>query len=672
MSRAHRPRAFWLATALTLLAAGVCVYGLDHHPLRGDEAFSVRLGSLPLATMFEAMAVSEPNPALQYLFIKYWMEIAGRSEFAVRLPSALAGVLTAALMFRLGSSLAGRRAALVAMLWVALNPFLLWFAQDVRVYAIFTATTTAATWAMWRAARHNRLHQWMAAGALWWLALGFHYFTALSIAVVGAALLLTPLTLRRWRSALITMVVVGLAYLPWAVYVWPLLSGHSKSWIPPVSASEALARTLGSFSAGGAFAGATTLTAWLGGLLLAVLIIGGGWLALRRNRQQAAGTPLENCEAVLLSPTMPARAAWMLAWGPGIPLLLYALSLWRPVFLEQYAIAGLPGVLLLAAVGITDWQRWHSAARLLLVAGFSLLGIVSIMHYRFDPAYRKAPDWRALSAYLTATAREKEIVLINQPDPAFEYYHRAPLPFEEAPPVPWAEGGNEAAEAQVARVRNAYQHVRLLFAPNPVFDPDGFVSRQLEACCEKTRDEFVDAFRVQSFDTPAGSLAARVPLTARFANTLILTGFRIVSAVPRWGVGEPRGWTSPNLGGSPVAGFASAELVAGDTAHLTLFWTTDVAVDVSYTVFVHLVAADGFQLAGADSLPRNGARLTTHWQPGETVIDPHLILIPNDLPPGEYIIEVGLYQLETGERLRAGDADRVRLPQKLRIVRPQN
>lgn len=613
----RRARLFWLALALTLLAAAVRVYGLDHQPLRGDEAFSVRLGAFPLEAMFAAMAASEPNPALQYLFIKYWMEVAGRGEFAVRLPSALAGVLTAALTFRVGVALAGRRAAPIATLWAALNPFLVWFAQDVRVYAIFTAVATAAAWATWRAARHNRPRYWIVAGGLWWLALGLHYFTAFSIAAAGVALLIAPGTRPRWRPAMLTLAGVGLAYLPWAVYVWPLLAGHSKSWIPPLSAAEALTRTFTSFSAGGWFAGATTLTLWAGGATLAASLVGGSWLALRRDW---------------------GRAVWMLALGPGVPLVLFALSLWRPVFLEQYAIAAVPWCLSLAAIGAASGRG--RLGHLLVVFALAAVGVTSILHYRFDPAYRKAPDWRALSGHIAATARAGEIVLINQPDPAFEVYHRAPLPFEDAPPVPWAEGGQAAAEAQLSRVRDSYQHVRLLFAPNPIFDPEGYVSRWLEGCCEKTGDEFVDAFRVQSFDTPAGSLAARAPLEARFANGLTLTGFR----------------------------FVSAAVPAGETAHLTLFWTTEAAVTDSYTVFVHVLAADGFQLAGADGLPRNGARLTSQWQPGEVVVDPHLISLPADLPPGEYAVEVGLYRLESGERVRLGETDRVRLPQPLAVI----
>ncbi|MEW5960922.1 MAG: hypothetical protein AB1801_24615, partial [Chloroflexota bacterium] len=52
-----------------------------------------------------------------------------------------------------------------------------------------------------------------------------------------------------------------------------------------------------------------------------------------------------------------------------------------------------------------------------------------------------------------------------------------------------------------------------------------------------------------------------------------------------------------------------------------------------------------------------GAYPTTHWLPGETVIDPITLSLPKNLPPGRYSLYVGLYRLDTLERLSvANDA----------------
>jgi hypothetical protein len=89
---------------------------------------------------------------------------------------------------------------------------------------------------------------------------------------------------------------------------------------------------------------------------------------------------------------------------------------------------------------------------------------------------------------------------------------------------------------------------------------------------------------------------------------------------------------------------------------VTLFWTALAPIPDDYTVFVHVRDAKGANVAQRDSQPLGGDYPTHQWRAGETVIDPYRIDLPADLPPGEYRIVVGMYRLETLERLPvAGD-----------------
>jgi hypothetical protein len=68
-------------------------------------------------------------------------------------------------------------------------------------------------------------------------------------------------------------------------------------------------------------------------------------------------------------------------------------------------------------------------------------------------------------------------------------------------------------------------------------------------------------------------------------------------------------------------------------------------------VFVHLLDAAGQLVAQHDSEPVSGQRPTSTWKPGESIIDRHGVLLPDDLAPGEYQLVVGLYDPATGNRL---------------------
>jgi 4-amino-4-deoxy-L-arabinose transferase-like glycosyltransferase len=84
---------------------------------------------------------------------------------------------------------------------------------------------------------------------------------------------------------------------------------------------------------------------------------------------------------------------------------------------------------------------------------------------------------------------------------------------------------------------------------------------------------------------------------------------------------------------------------------LELVWQAEAQPAADYTVFVHVLNADGTCcLWQADAMPRGGAYPTSRWIEGEVVTDSYTIALPGDTPLGEYAIEVGLYRAQTGER----------------------
>jgi hypothetical protein len=102
------------------------------------------------------------------------------------------------------------------------------------------------------------------------------------------------------------------------------------------------------------------------------------------------------------------------------------------------------------------------------------------------------------------------------------------------------------------------------------------------------------------------------------------------------------------------------ELPRGRDLRVETTWRADEPVPTDYTIFVHLLTADGRAVSGLDGPPVNGYRPFASWQPGETITDRKGVPVPVDLPPGEYALEIGLYDPATGQRVRlANGEDRV-------------
>jgi len=94
---------------------------------------------------------------------------------------------------------------------------------------------------------------------------------------------------------------------------------------------------------------------------------------------------------------------------------------------------------------------------------------------------------------------------------------------------------------------------------------------------------------------------------------------------------------------------------------VTLYWKALHDTDRDYTVFLHLQDEPGTLWGQHDGQPRNGTYPTSLWAEGEIIEDEHLIPLSRDAPAGEYRLVLGLYLLETMERLPIFDEDGARM-----------
>ncbi len=84
---------------------------------------------------------------------------------------------------------------------------------------------------------------------------------------------------------------------------------------------------------------------------------------------------------------------------------------------------------------------------------------------------------------------------------------------------------------------------------------------------------------------------------------------------------------------------------------LTLYFQALQELQVSYTVFTHLLDAENQIRGQMYSIPGRGETPTTSWIDGEVIIDEYEIVVDPEVPPDDYVLEIGIYDAATGERL---------------------
>jgi len=93
------------------------------------------------------------------------------------------------------------------------------------------------------------------------------------------------------------------------------------------------------------------------------------------------------------------------------------------------------------------------------------------------------------------------------------------------------------------------------------------------------------------------------------------------------------------------------QVPAGASLRVTLYWRAERQMAENYTVFAQVLDAQNRIWGQKDGWPVGGLYPTSRWQKGEIVEDERLIPIQSATPPGQYRLVIGLYQLETLQRL---------------------
>jgi 4-amino-4-deoxy-L-arabinose transferase-like glycosyltransferase len=350
-----RAGGWWLAACL-LLACALRFAALGRQPLWLDEATSVEFAKRDLRGAIFAEAA---HPPLYYLLLQLALRVLPDSDAAVRLPSAVFGLLGVALMWPVARRLAGGGAAAAgrAVALAAASPYLVYLSQEARSYALVIFLSLAATLAYLRFLDSRSTRDLLCYAALSLALLYTHYFAAFVLLSHEAAYWLDSRARpRAWMAA---RLAAGAAFLPWVLWAARSLDMGSAEWIRPLHWTLPL--TLLRYVAGYGIAppnaarlldplpvilreeGPAVLLAALP--LLALMMAGAQATWSARRRETAGGGATRPAARVLL-------AAMLL-----VPVLALAgLSAWRPLLHDRNLAFQQPFALLLIAAGIGSLQ----------------------------------------------------------------------------------------------------------------------------------------------------------------------------------------------------------------------------------------------------------------------------------------------------------------------------
>jgi mannosyltransferase len=613
-----------LPLIVILLAAALRLHWLDHQSLWNDEGNSLRLAQRAVPDLIAAARL-DIHPPGYYLALKGWLLLTGDSEFALRALSALAGVLTVACVYALGRALFAPGTGLAAALLVAINAFSVYYGQEARMYAALALLAAAS---MLVFVRWTARPSWKTGAALAILnAAGLYtqYSFPAVMVTQGVLFVLWWLTRHDGRRLI---AYVGLNLLTAALFAPQLGTALAQvtAWPrtgQPVGLVDGLA-TVARWLVFGNTANPMPWWAYLWPALFAVAAILPDW----QRRPQVSWWRR-------LMPWL-----WLLITvGP-----LFALGLFREANLKfllpaQIALALLigRGLWLLGEMGSPNLVVLVEALpRLAAAVGclWIVMASTDALNNLYSASVYARPDYRAMARLIAADPRPDDAVILDAPNQqeVFSYYYHGSAPVY---PLPAGLGGDDAATTRAVNdVIRQHRRIFVLYWGETERDPNRIVQKTLGAGAFEVRSVWYGDVRFAQYATLPQTAGIKKTLGARFGDSIRLEDVTL----------------------------SATTVQPGDVLGVTFTWTTTQPLTARYKVFVQLLDGQGRLVAQHDGEPGNNLAITTTWQPAQPVADAHGLIMPLDLPAGDYRLIAGLYDVNDPQnRLRVDSEDHLEL-----------
>ncbi len=431
VARTDSPRRLEVPSPDVLALAGITALGavlrfatIAHQSYWVDEATTVHEVHLSLGAMLHSIRVNETTPPLYFLVAWLWAKVFGTGEVGLRSLSALLGVGLIPVTWACTRELVTRWAAVLAATFAAVSPFLIWYSQEARAYALFALLCGLSFLFFARQRRgpsRRDLVLWTVVSAL---AVLTHFFAGFIVAPEALALLWWQRS-RAVAVAVAAVAAVQLALLPLVVGD----TGHPLQWIKAFPLSIRIKQVpvdfaLSSLYQSQAVTYGLTGAAVLAGVAAALLAFGAG---PKRRRGTIIAAAVAAC--VILVPIV------LAALGRDYLVPRNLIAAWIPLIVVLAAACTAPRTLpfgiVLAAV---------------VLGGFIWAGI----KIDSDPAYQR-PDWRGVARALGPPAGTRAIVAYDAG------FASQPLTVY-MPGIPWQQvGGPPVTITEVDVVGNAFQ-----------------------------------------------------------------------------------------------------------------------------------------------------------------------------------------------------------------------
>jgi 4-amino-4-deoxy-L-arabinose transferase-like glycosyltransferase len=403
-----------------LLGACLRIYQLGRYSLWYDEAKIIAGSKLWSLTNLWESAKIDARPfdvghyanALNSIFYSLWSKM-GEGEFILRLPSAIFSILSIIGIYCLGKAIFGQRAGLISSFFLAISPFHIYYAQELKLYSLTVLLGIISVYFLIRGLEEGKSVYWSGYVIFNTLNIYLHYLAILLFFAEITFPLIYPNKFKhvfvKWSIGnLIVFLLVTPCLLIMMTQIHFFIEGPTlpfwTSKMSPVSLRN-LFFTLKNFTSGYN----STKAVFIPNLILFTSLFVLGILNSRGNKW----LPL-----ALLCLGLP-------------PFTLFLTSEFMTLYVDRYVIASSIFLYLVVAQGILSLKNRGALTVIMLsILSLSLFSLINYYSnnlpysFRYHVGVQKKKDHRSATAYVLRNFQAGDIVLhtCENTIPSFEYY----------------------------------------------------------------------------------------------------------------------------------------------------------------------------------------------------------------------------------------------------------
>jgi mannosyltransferase len=358
-----------------------------------------------------------PYPPFYWLILHYWAKLVGiQNENLIRIPSLFFGFLSVPATYVLGKYILGKKIGFVSMFFVALSPFMVEHASQIKPHTLMVLLAILLTYFAFKWLYSRKIMPYLLCYCLLGIiSLYTHYHMFLIILALNIYIFLYLWKVQRTRlwDWIVAQILVGLTFIPWLPFVGRQVTanvsvGNLLSSLPEIFVTFSTgysAIKFSSISVDKTPSMALIINNLL--ILFLMLVSFGSAIVIGIYRAIKMG-----------------YRGWLILLGLGVPVLLATLfAIKNPgANSPKYLIGASIFFYFLIAIGVEKISS-QKLDKILLITVL-VFNIYSLSNYYFrETDFGRKMNWREAAQHIMNNSQPDDIIVTAEPESLEWYYH---------------------------------------------------------------------------------------------------------------------------------------------------------------------------------------------------------------------------------------------------------